>query len=382
MWYNDLRPSNDLVPNKYSLTFIDKISGDQLMSETDKKRTINHLIELKKGIKKEIPRKKIDDNIILASWNIKEFGHLKKRMPEALYYIAEIINAFDIVAIQEIKSTLDDLNDVMRILGSDWSYIITDITEGASGNKERFGYIYDTRRVRHSGLSGEIVIPPEYFEESEIKQLKRTPSITGFESGWKKFSIISLHLHPGEGGATDKKRSDHDTRKEEVDLLMKVLKDKKDKKYFWNDNLIVLGDTNLYKEDVDIVDLINNFGFRESEGLVGKMTNTSLNQIYDRIFLNVNFLFKLMKATNGKEKGGVFQLFKYVFSDEQRPEYHKKMIAHKDNPDTLDDDKAFKTYFNRYWKRNQMSDHLPVWIEIDIDSSPDFLEYWSTKFGN
>ncbi len=380
MWYNDLRPTSDLIPNKYSLTFIDKVTGDQLLSETDKKRTLDHLVLLKEGIIKDIPRKKVDDNIILASWNIKEFGHLKKRMPEALYYIAEIINAFDIVAIQEIKSTLDDLEDVMRILGSDWSYIITDITEGLSGNKERFGYIYDTRRVRHSGLSGEIVIPPEYFEQSEIKQLKRTPSITGFESGWKKFSIISLHLHPGKDSATDSEQSDHDTRKEEVDLLMKVLKDKKDKGNFWNDNLIVLGDTNLYKNDTDIVDLITDFGFKESEGLIGKMTNTSQNEIYDRIFLNVNFLFKLMQDSNGQETGGVFHLFDYVLSDAQRPLYHEKMMEHKDNPTTLIDDDAFESYFQRYWKRNQMSDHLPTWIEINTDSSTDFLAYLSTKF--
>ncbi|NAS30736.1 hypothetical protein GTQ40_07115 [Flavobacteriaceae bacterium R38] len=380
MWYNDLRPENQLKPNAYALIFTNKQTGAQLMSESDKKRTIDHLIALKKGILKDIPRKRVDDNILLASWNIKEFGHLNERMPESLFYIAEIINAFDIVAIQEIKSTLEDLNNIMRILGSDWSYVITDITEGTDGNKERFGYIYNTKRVQHSGLSGEIVIPPEFYEGTEIKQLKRTPSIIGFESGWKKFSIINLHLHPGEGGATGDERSDHDIRKEEVALLMKVLNEKKQKDNFWNDNLIVLGDTNLYKEDTDIVQLITDSGFKESDGLVGKMTNTSLNQIYDRIFLNVDSFFKLMHDEAGNEKGGVFNLFDYVLSDAQRPLYHQKMLEHKNNPDTLVDDNAFDKYYHRYWKRNQLSDHLPVWIEIDTDSSPNFLGFLSSQF--
>ena len=379
MWYNDLRPKERLIPNKYSLIFIDE-NGSQEMSEDDKKRTLNNLLSLKQGLLNDVPRKKVDDNILLASWNIKEFGHITKRLPEAYFYIAEIINAFDIVAIQEIKSSLDDLETIMRILGSDWSYIITDITEGSSGNKERFGYIYDTRRVKHSGLSGEIVIPPELFEQSEIKQLKRTPSITGFESGWKKFSIVSLHLHPGEKAASGNQRSDHDIRKEEVELLLKVLSDKKEDGHLWSKNLILLGDTNLYMEDTDIVQLITDEGFKESDGLLGKMTNASLNEIYDRIFLNVDRFFKLMKDENDQEKGGVFNLFNYVFSSDQIPKYHDYMLAHKENPSTLTSDAAFKTYFNRYWKRNQMSDHFPVWIEIDIDSSPNFLSYLEDQF--
>ncbi|WP_394750915.1 endonuclease/exonuclease/phosphatase family protein [Spongiimicrobium salis] len=380
MWYNDLRPTGHLIPNKFSLLFIDPKTGEQKMEEAQKKRTIDGLIRLKKGILDKIPRKKVDDNILLASWNIKEFGHLDKRLPESYYYIAEIINAFDIVAIQEIKSSLKDLEIVMRILGSDWSYVITDITEGTDGNKERFGYIYDTRRVKHSGLSGEVVIPPEVYEDSVIDQLKRTPSIIGFQSGWKKFTILNLHLHPGEGGATDDELSDHDIRKAEIALLMKVLADKKKKGKLWNENLIILGDTNLYKEDEDIVDLIRNEGFKESDGLIGKMTNTSLNQIYDRIFLGVDNFFKLMKDEEGKEKADVFKLFDYVLSEDMIPDYHTIMKAQKGNPDTLQTDADYKAYFNRFWKRNQISDHLPVWIEIDTDSSPEFLRYIGTQF--
>ncbi len=376
MWYNDLRPKAEIIPNKYSLIFIE---DDLKMNEKDKKRTLKNLIDLKKGIEASIPKKKVDENILLASWNIKEFGHLNERLPESYYYIAEIINAFDIVAIQEIKTSLDDLNIIMRILGSDWSYIITDITEGTQGNKERFGFIYNTKRVQHSGLSGELVISPEIAETSTIKQLKRTPSITGFESGWKKFSIISVHLHPGEGSATIDEPSDHDRRKDEVKILMELIKEKLEKNRLWNKNLVILGDTNLYEADTDIVKLITDQAFRECEGLIGKNTNTSLNQIYDRIFLNVDRYFKLIKDTNNKENGDVFNLFDYVFSDSQRDLYHNFMLAHKNDPSTLTSDEKFDSYYHRYWKRNQLSDHLPVWIEIETDSSSEFLQSKFTK---
>lgn len=380
MWYNDLRPLSELTPNQYSLVFIQKDEDDLIFSEEDKKRAIPNIVALKKGLQEKVPPKTVDRNLLLASWNIKEFGHITERLPESHYYIAEIINAFDIVAIQEIKSSLEGLNKVMRLLGSHWSYIITDITEGSAGNKERFGFIYDTRHIQHSGLSGELVIPPEIGENAIIRQLKRTPTITGFEAGWKKFSIISVHLHPGEGGASGDEPSDHDLRKEEVRLLMELIRDKLDSEKLWSDDLIILGDTNLYDDDDDIVDLITDEGFSESQGLEGKPTNTSLSQIYDRIFMNTDDYFTFSKDENGVEKGDVFNLFDYVYTDDLRTSYHDEMLEQKNDPSTLTDDEAFQKYYDRYWKRNQVSDHLPVWIEIETDSSESFLNNKMNKF--
>ncbi len=379
MWYNDLRPSKDFEGNKYS-----KVFYHLNLSNEDKRRTLSQLIQLKQGLVAAIPRKELDTNILLASWNIKEFGHLAERLPESYFYIAETISAFDIVALQEIKSTLFDLNLIMRLLGSHWKYIITDITEGKKGNKERFGFLYDSRRINHSGLSGELVVPEEILSklpdeamQEGIRQLKRTPALTSFESGWKSFSIVNLHLHPG-NSATDKK-----IRKREVMLLMQLLlqkRKKENKDYAENpdierllENLIILGDTNLYEDNDDIVQLITQQDFKECEGLKGKTTNASETEIYDRIFLNVNKYFKLATNDAGVENGNVFPIFDYVYTEENRPLYHDSMRMHKNDPSSLTTDDTYKAYYHRYWKRNQISDHLPVWIEIEADSSIDFL---------
>lgn len=377
MWYNDLRPDSELFNDRYSLIMIDKEDNyNRMMTQLDRKRTIPNLLKLREGIKEKIPAKTVDTNLLLCSWNIKNFGTLKDRTAESLYYIAEIINAFDIVSVQEINSDLSDFKKVLRLLGSHWKYTLSDVTEGNSGNDERFGFIYDSRRVTHSGLSGEIVISPEMIENNAtISQLKRTPTFTGFESGWRKFSIVSLHLHPGEG--TDNKA----IRKEEVRLLMEILKEKMEDSAYEDRNMIILGDTNLYDNDDDIVKLITDEGFEESDGLIGKFTNTSLNQIYDRIFLNVDDYFKIAKDANGKEKGGVFNLFEYVYIDalSEISSYHELMELHKEDSSTLTDSAAFRSYFNRYWKRNQISDHLPVWLELQTESSDEFLSIKLSK---
>ncbi|TYA71957.1 endonuclease/exonuclease/phosphatase family protein [Seonamhaeicola marinus] len=378
MWYNDLRPDNELTSDRYSLIMLDPDNDyEREMNDEDKKRTIANILELKKGILKDIPSKTVDRNLLLASWNIKNFGKLLNRTSESLYYIAEIINAFDIVGIQEINSDITQFKKLLKLLGSNWKYTLSDVTEGSSGNDERFGFIYDSTRVTHSGLAGELVIPPEMISDNPIiEQLKRTPTFTGFESGWRKFSIVSVHLHPGDDA------DDKVLRKEEVKLLLDLLEEKMKDAPYEDQNLIILGDTNLYEDDTEIVDLFTDKGFVESEGLIGKFTNTSLNQIYDRIFLNVHKYFKVGTDIDGDERGGVFNLFDYVYKNTQQEiaKYHPLMLQHKGDPSTLTSHDAFESYFNSYWKRNQMSDHLPVWLEIEVDSSPSFLKSKLSKF--
>ena len=361
-WYNDLRPISDDSKIDYALIFPN-------LKNAQRKRIIKDILELRADLDDKIPQKNADKSMLLASWNLKEFGHLDERLPDSYFFIAEIINRFDLVAIQEVKSKLDDLHIIMRLLGSNWSYTITDITEGTAGNKERFAYVFDTRKVKPSGLSGEIVLWDKLTAKSKIKQLKRTPAITGFKSGWKSFSLINMHLHPGN------KKDDRAYRKEEVNLLMEAIKTKTKKKHFWNDNLIMLGDTNLYKNNTDIVEIINNSNFREACGLEDKVTNVSETEVYDRIFLNVNdTYFHLEKDDDNNEKGDVYKPFDVIFTEEKRKFYHSFMLQHKDNPKTLKKDEDFKKYYNQFWKRNQISDHNPVWIEITIDSTEEFLE--------
>ncbi len=376
MWYNDLRPDSELSNDRYALAMLDPEDNyKRLLSNTDKKRTIENLLRLKEGLAEHVPHKRVGANLLLASWNIKNFGTIKDRTAESLYYIAEIINAFDIVSVQEVNSNITQFKKVLRLLGSNWKHTLSDVTEGTWGNDERFGFMYNSDRVTHSGLSGELVIPPDLIDDNPIiSQLKRTPTFTGFESEWKKFSIVSVHLHPG-NDANDSGPTDQEIRKEEVRLLIEVLKEKMETSAYEDRNMIILGDTNLHKEDEDIVKLITDEGFVESDGLKGKFTNTSLSQIYDRIFFNVDDYFKLVQDANGMQSGGVFNLFDYVYRNDpaEIQKYHQLMLAHKDDPSNLINDDAFSYYFNRYWKRDQMSDHLPVWVEIKSDSSEEFL---------
>jgi hypothetical protein len=81
----------------------------------------------------------------------------------ALHTIIAILSRFDVIAVQEVTGNLRALRDTMSFLGSRWSFLMTDVTYGSAGNKERLAFIFDNKRVKPSGLAGEVVIPPEWI---------------------------------------------------------------------------------------------------------------------------------------------------------------------------------------------------------------------------
>ena len=362
-FYNDLRPKNDYMKRDYALIFPN-------MEDFEKKRTIENLLELRKGLNQEIATRKTDYNLIIASWNVKEFGHTTQRLCEAYFYIAEIMSSFDLIVIQEVKTSLEDLYIIMRILGRDWDYIVNDITEGTDGNSERSAFIFNKKRVEFAGLAGEIVLWDKLTQNVDIKQLKRTPYITGFKAGWKTFSIISMHLHPGSN------EDDIAYRRKEVDLLMKALNEKKEKKHLWNNNIILAGDFNFYNgadKDDSTVLLVNQSGYKEVESLKGKDTNASHSETYDRLFITSNDYFSIAKNDQGFENGGVFNPFNYVYKDGNELVYKAYMKAQYTGNKDMDDPNNLKKYYLHPWRKNQLSDHFPIWFELIIDSSDSFL---------
>ncbi|MEQ8474369.1 MAG: hypothetical protein RIC35_24445 [Marinoscillum sp.] len=70
----------------------------------------------------------MDQNILIASWNIRAFGGLTekweaeeddspKRDLHALLAIANIVKRFDIIAVQEVKGNLKAFRHMLKLLG-------------------------------------------------------------------------------------------------------------------------------------------------------------------------------------------------------------------------------------------------------------------------
>ncbi|TXF83902.1 endonuclease [Neolewinella aurantiaca] len=206
-----------------------------------------------------IPAKKIGRNLLIATWNIRAFGDLSRiwtsgqddsprRDLSSLKYITEIISRFDVIAVQEVKANIRAFRDMMKLLGSNWSFILTDVTAGSAGNGERMAYVFDTRRVNLSGLASEIVVPKEWLSEVGENTLKdqfvRSPYAVSFRSESKTFILVTLHIIYG------KKSKD---RIAELKGIARWLSDWATDINAYDQNLICLGDFNI-DERGDLLD--------------------------------------------------------------------------------------------------------------------------------
>jgi len=64
------------------------------------------LIDLRQTIRASDLGNRRDDNLVIGSWNIRAFDEGAPRRDESFHYIAEIIDHFDICAVQEVKKAL------------------------------------------------------------------------------------------------------------------------------------------------------------------------------------------------------------------------------------------------------------------------------------
>lgn len=200
---------------------------------------------------KAIPAKKLDRNVIIATWNIRAFGDLTRewmsaksdsprRDLQSVLTIANILRRFDVIALQEVRSNLRALRDTLKILGDNWSFILTDVTQGSAGNGERMAFLFDTRRIKLSGLACELVVPEERLksidENALRQQFARTPYAVGFRSEHTTFVLVTLHIKYGRSASE---------RIPELRAIADWMADWATSMHSYDQNLIALGDFNV-----------------------------------------------------------------------------------------------------------------------------------------
>ncbi|MCB0635407.1 MAG: endonuclease/exonuclease/phosphatase family protein [Lewinella sp.] len=200
---------------------------------------------------RQIPPKILDRNLLIATWNIRAMSDITPKWVageddspardlHALLGIAHIIERFDVVAIQEVRGKLEAFNQLMDWLGEYWSFILTDVTKGASGNGERMAFIFDTRRVRLSGLAGELVVPKEELggigSDALQEQFARTPYAVSFRADQTTFILVTLHILYGD---------DAQARIPELKKIAEWLADWAKDGNAFHRNFIALGDFNI-----------------------------------------------------------------------------------------------------------------------------------------
>jgi endonuclease/exonuclease/phosphatase family metal-dependent hydrolase len=300
------------------------------------------LKELKKRIERgNIPSSKLDETMTLATWNIREFGK-KPRMKASLHYIAEILGQFDLIAVTEVRENLADLAAVLQILGPYWRAVFSDYIQDAGGNRERVAYVYDERAVAFTGLAAEADAPRKKDKETGeyLPSLDwwRSPYIASFRAGNFDFVLVTVHIRWG------KKAKD---RIAPLKLLADWIEKRRKAKFGVDKDIILMGDFNIPRIGDRLYKAVTRFGLRMPKGLakLDHGSNLGMNKRYDQI------LHCPTRAGRFTKKGGVLDFYTGGIN---------RLYPERE-----------MSKFNFTF---QMSDHMPLWVELDTDIEGERLD--------
>src|SRR3954452_15396016 len=292
-------------------SYADLVPEGQFAQDDEPARTraVNTLLTLRQQLNTAIPSR-MPGTLLLGTWNLREFDSESwgTRLPESYAYIAEVIDRFDLVAVQEVRSDLRALEALLERLGKHWAYLVSDVTEGKAGNRERLAFLYETTKVRFLGIAGELVLPPVSKGGALVPatQVARTPLMATFQVGWTKFVLATVHILYGEDEAAPK------ARVEEIREVARFLRARTEDTVEPIRNLIVLGDFNIYTAgDATMLALTQDGGFTIPQGVQDLSgTNVAKDKKYDQIaFRSAGGHFE---ATG---RAGTFDYFEHVFND-------------------------------------------------------------------
>lgn len=331
----------------------------KIRDKEERFRTIDKILSLRAQLNREIPAKTSAETLLLATWNIREFGD--NRRIESLYYIAEIISRFDLIAIQEVASNLKGLESLMKLLGNHWDYIVTDSTDGTAGGGERTAFLFDTNKIVFRKIAGEIVLPANKLVQ-EAYQFARSPFCVAFQAGWFKFHLATVHIYYGSSSGVDPRRL------AEIESIAKFLSNRSKKE---DSSYILLGDFNIPKSGDELMQALENNGFSIPDCIKEHPSDLGETKHYDQIAFNLKLDETMTVFSEDEQKAGVFNFAKSVYTPDDleiyKPYFESKYTEGKT-------DQQISSYYLSKWRTFQMSDHLPLWVELKIDFSDQYLK--------
>jgi len=275
--------------------------------------------------------------LLTATWNLTNFG-LQQRSDDDLALMAEIISWFDLVAIQEIADSLDDLRALMQHLPQSYHVILSDI----GGNDERAGFLYDSDKVSRLELAAEVAVPPSDHRFIRMKGVSgafegfdRNPYAVAFQTGNLAFTAVSVHLYFGSHSYFDE-----DRRALEAYALARWADQRHKAAGSYSQNILVMGDMNLPKSDAssNVYKALKKKGLQLPEHSTSIGSNLAGDKAYDQVAFHAG---GMQQAYTGKSG---------VFDFDREPFFSDAWDISRD-------------YFNMAVKYH-MTDHRPLWAEF------------------
>jgi endonuclease/exonuclease/phosphatase family metal-dependent hydrolase len=352
---------------------------------------------LRAGLRADVHAKTSEHSLRLATWNIMHFGNSGgyDRTVESMLYIAEIIDHFDLIAVQEVNRNLRKLNELVEdYLGDGWDYVVSD-TSGKptgdgpkdQGNDERLAFLFRKEKVQFLKEVGEVVLPQGYgiraadgtANPAEV-QFARTPFAITFRSGWLEFKLVTVHIYYGNSSANSPEMAQ---RKAEIAKIAEFMRDRQayeqaqaisiakedgwthPEEGGWKANYLLLGDFNIISRDHETMKQLIDHGF--TPATTATTTDLGDKHHYDQI------VYKAAHPGFAVGESGAFDMLDYVYRDADAAHYINVAKIARLTQGGRDGAKA-EGYFKQYYRRHQLSDHKLLWCEIKTDYADAYLD--------
>ena len=187
---------------------------------------------------------KAANRLLVATWNVANLG-VQERRDKDYRLIAELVNWFDLMAMQEVNDNLRGLRAIKQHLPPSFRVLFSDY----AGNKERLAFLYDSSKVTLLEKVGEVAIPPSdhrYIKlpvtRQKFRGFDRNPYLVAFRSRSFTFVLVNVHLYFGSESKVSMNR-----RSLEAYAVARWADLRRKSKYAYTRDIIVLGDFNLPK---------------------------------------------------------------------------------------------------------------------------------------
>jgi hypothetical protein len=210
--------------------------------------------------------------------------------------------------------------------------------------------------------------PGNSFDDS-LRQFARTPFLISFQCGWLKLNLCTVHIYYGSDSNTDKLRQ----REDEIRQLTASLAGKAENEFNIDQEafLGILGDFNILGKGHPTMMALESNGFEIPDKLKEiPGSNVERDKAYDQIAFWKpvrNSGYTRLKIIGAN----IFDYYEHVFRHEDESIYR-----------TESDSNGLKSTV-RYstWRTYKMSDHLPMWIELQTDFGEEYLKSISDVIG-
>ena len=248
-----------------------------------------------------------------------------------------------------------------------------------------------------SDLKDVFIKLPRQAVISESLNYARTPYLVTFQAGWLKLTLCTVHIYYGKNELGMRRR------KAEIRRLTEFLAERAQSEHDTDADsfFIVLGDFNIVDREHETMQALVRNGFQVPEQLQSLPgTNVKQNKYYDQIafWRDPDRPNRPADSVTQVEvqRAGVFDFFETVFRHgetagsapedidifQARSSSLRKAIAkakkskqkRKGAALTAEEEQAVTDKVYLGWRTYQMSDHLPMWVELRIDFGDEYLE--------